>query len=178
MNQHVLQGKWKQFRGGLKKQWGNLTDDDITRIEGSLDQFVGVLQERYGYTKERAEKEIGQYMSYYHDQMDDYSTRLQDYNQGVQSKVRGAVSQATGKFQQQPTTTEKIAKKKGAGWLAIVAGLALFALVFYLFNKQEARSFMGGSGNTGNSGNQGNTGSSGSSGSSHIGNSGQPGRPY
>jgi uncharacterized protein YjbJ (UPF0337 family) len=163
MNQHILQGKWKEIRGGLKKQWGKLTDDDVRRIEGSLDQVVGILQQRYGYTKDRAEKEIEQYLSTYHDYVDEYGNKLHDYNQEMQSKVRSALSQASGKLHREPSTKEKLAKKKGKGWLAIVAGLTLFAVVFYLFNKQENKSFTGSSGNTG---------------SSHIGNSGQPGRPY
>jgi uncharacterized protein YjbJ (UPF0337 family) len=58
MNSDVFAGKWKQMKGKAKEWWGELTDDDLTRIEGSRDKLVGVLQERYGYTRERAEEEI------------------------------------------------------------------------------------------------------------------------
>jgi uncharacterized protein YjbJ (UPF0337 family) len=58
MNSDVFAGKWKQMKGQAKEWWGKLTDDDLTRIEGSRDKLVGALQERYGYTKERAEEEI------------------------------------------------------------------------------------------------------------------------
>jgi uncharacterized protein YjbJ (UPF0337 family) len=58
MNSDVFAGKWKQMKGKAKEWWGELTDDDLTRIEGSRDKLVGALQERYGYTKERAEEEI------------------------------------------------------------------------------------------------------------------------
>ena len=58
MNQDILQGKWKQVRGDLKKWWGKLTDDDLDKIEGSKDKLVGVLQERYGYQREKAEEEV------------------------------------------------------------------------------------------------------------------------
>ena len=37
---------------------GNLTDDDLTVVEGKREQLVGKIQERYGYEKERAEKEV------------------------------------------------------------------------------------------------------------------------
>ncbi len=57
MNQDTFEGKWKQFKGEVKRQWGELTDDDVTRIEGNYDKFVGTLQERYGYEKERAQQE-------------------------------------------------------------------------------------------------------------------------
>ncbi|WP_240780573.1 MULTISPECIES: CsbD family protein [unclassified Escherichia] len=42
----------------MKEQWGKLTDDDMTVIEGKRDQLVGKIQERYGYQKDQAEKEV------------------------------------------------------------------------------------------------------------------------
>jgi uncharacterized protein YjbJ (UPF0337 family) len=58
MNSDIFKGQWNQFRGTLKKQWGKLTDDDLMQIEGSYDKFVGKLQERYGWEKEHAQREV------------------------------------------------------------------------------------------------------------------------
>ena len=58
MNKDVFEGKWKQIRGETKAWWGKLTDDDLDRVAGKLDVFAGVLQEKYGYTRERAVNEI------------------------------------------------------------------------------------------------------------------------
>jgi uncharacterized protein YjbJ (UPF0337 family) len=58
MNKDVLQGIWKQVRGQMKSWWGNLTDDDLDVIDGNRDKLVGKLQERYGYTREKAEQEV------------------------------------------------------------------------------------------------------------------------
>ncbi len=57
MNQDQMEGKWKQLKGSFKSQWGKFTDDDITRFEGNRDKIVGALQEKYGKTKEQAQKE-------------------------------------------------------------------------------------------------------------------------
>lgn len=54
----ILQGNWKQMKGQVKEWWGDLTDDDLTKIDGKRDKLVGTLQERYGYTKERADQEV------------------------------------------------------------------------------------------------------------------------
>jgi uncharacterized protein YjbJ (UPF0337 family) len=51
-------GNWKQVKGKVKEKWGKLTDDDLEVIEGKKDQLLGRLQERYGYSKEQAEKEL------------------------------------------------------------------------------------------------------------------------
>jgi uncharacterized protein YjbJ (UPF0337 family) len=64
MNSDILKGKWLQLRGDLKQAWGNLTDDELTQIEGSSEKLVGKLQEKYGYSQERAEMEVDQFRSH------------------------------------------------------------------------------------------------------------------
>jgi uncharacterized protein YjbJ (UPF0337 family) len=54
----VFEGMWKQAKGQVREWWGRLTDDDVERIAGQKDKLLGALQERYGYTRERAEQEI------------------------------------------------------------------------------------------------------------------------
>ena len=58
MNKDQASGNWKQFKGNVKEKWGKLTDDDMQVIEGKRDQLVGKIQERYGYAKEDAEREV------------------------------------------------------------------------------------------------------------------------
>jgi uncharacterized protein YjbJ (UPF0337 family) len=58
MNQDIFEGKWKEMRGQIKEWWGELTDDDLDRAEGKADQLVGLLQKKYGYSKEHAQKEF------------------------------------------------------------------------------------------------------------------------
>jgi uncharacterized protein YjbJ (UPF0337 family) len=58
MNWDQVKGNWKQFSGKIKEKWGDLTDDDLTVIAGRRDQLIGKLQERYGYAREVAEREV------------------------------------------------------------------------------------------------------------------------
>jgi uncharacterized protein YjbJ (UPF0337 family) len=58
MNDDILAGKWKQVKGRVREWWGDLTDDDIEYIAGKRDRLLGMLQERYGYTREEADEEI------------------------------------------------------------------------------------------------------------------------
>ena len=61
MNSDILKGNWKQFRGEIQKQWGKLTNDDIDVINGEYDKLVGRLQERYGWKREEAERQLTDY---------------------------------------------------------------------------------------------------------------------
>ncbi|MET0640663.1 MAG: CsbD family protein [Hyphomicrobium sp.] len=58
MNWDRIEGNWKQFSGKVKEKWGQLTDDDLTRANGNREQLEGILQERYGYGKDQAKKEL------------------------------------------------------------------------------------------------------------------------
>ena len=58
MNWDQIEGKWKQAKGAVKQQWGKLTDDDLDVINGKQDQLLGKIQERYGITREEAQKQL------------------------------------------------------------------------------------------------------------------------
>lgn len=58
MNEHTLKGDWKQLKGSVKQKWADLTDDDLLHIEGSRDKLVGKVQERYGHSRDDAEREV------------------------------------------------------------------------------------------------------------------------
>lgn len=65
MNQDILEGKWKQIRGQAKSWWGKLTDDDLDRAAGKYDVLTGLLQEKYGYSREYAANEIDKRVTEY-----------------------------------------------------------------------------------------------------------------
>ena len=74
MNKDIVEGKWKQMRGEAKAWWGKLTDDDLDRAAGKFDVLAGILQEKYGYTREVAAEEIDK--------------RVTAYESGMKEKVK------------------------------------------------------------------------------------------
>ncbi len=62
MNEDIFKGRWKEFRGQLKEWWGELTEDDINRVDGSQERLVGILQQKYGYAKDRALSELSRHI--------------------------------------------------------------------------------------------------------------------
>ena len=75
MNQDILTGKWKQMRGQVKQWWGKLTDDDLDRIDGAMDKLAGALQERYGWARDQAEREMKKRFDRYDDETRDPARR-------------------------------------------------------------------------------------------------------
>jgi uncharacterized protein YjbJ (UPF0337 family) len=77
-----VEGNWKQMRGRVKERWGKLTDDDLTVIAGRRDQLEGMIQERYGYAKERARREIE---DWYHSMESNLSEQIESLRSGIQT---------------------------------------------------------------------------------------------
>ncbi len=65
MNEDIFKGKWHEIKGKVKQQWGKLTDDDITQMKGTQEELQGILQKKYGYQKEEAEKEVQKFLDTY-----------------------------------------------------------------------------------------------------------------
>ena len=61
MNKDIISGKWTQLKGRIKEKWGDLTDDDFDVAEGNAEYLAGKLQERYGWAKDRADKEVSDF---------------------------------------------------------------------------------------------------------------------
>ena len=62
MNEDILKGKWNELKGAAKIKWGKLTDDDMMEVSGDKDKLVGLLQTKYGYSKEKAEQEYKSFL--------------------------------------------------------------------------------------------------------------------
>jgi len=62
MNEDIFEGKWKEMRGQIKEWWGKLTDDDLEQAAGNTEQIIGLLQQKYGYTRQSAEEEFNRRM--------------------------------------------------------------------------------------------------------------------
>jgi uncharacterized protein YjbJ (UPF0337 family) len=67
MNTDIFEGQWRQMRGELRSWWGRLSDNDFEKIAGKKDRLIGMLQEKYGYTREAAQQEMDRRFREYED---------------------------------------------------------------------------------------------------------------
>lgn len=61
MNRDVIEGKWKELTGRAKVQWGKLTDDDLQQFDGTKDKLIGIVQQRYGYARDEAQRNVDEF---------------------------------------------------------------------------------------------------------------------
>ena len=61
MNWDQIAGKWNEMKGSVKERWGDLTDDELTKLGGKRDRLAGLIQQKYGLAKEEAERQINDF---------------------------------------------------------------------------------------------------------------------
>ena len=88
MNTDILKGKWNQIKGDVKKSFGKLTDDDMMVIEGDATKATGLLQERYGYTREEAEKKWNELTSRFNKTGEKMKSDMKDAVNDVKSDIK------------------------------------------------------------------------------------------
>ena len=62
MDANILKGKWLQLKGSVREKWGQLTDDDLTQVNGRREQLEGKIQERYGIAKDKVRKDVDDWL--------------------------------------------------------------------------------------------------------------------
>jgi uncharacterized protein YjbJ (UPF0337 family) len=135
LNQQTLEGNWNEIKGMIHEKWGQLTQDDLQKARGNVDQLVGVIQRKTGEARDRIEQFLSEatsggagavskaaetvrgYASSAAESMGDVTSRAGDY-------VRGGYVQTERMIQQRPM--ESLAVGFGAGMIAgVIIGLIL-----------------------------------------------------
>ena len=80
-----------------KKQWGELTNDDLERIQGQREKLEGRLQERYGYSRQQASDEVEKFLSRAEDEMGNVRGAVESGVTGAKSKLQETASSARDK---------------------------------------------------------------------------------
>lgn len=62
MNTDMLEGKWKEIKGSVRAKWGELTDDEVEQVAGNTERLAGLIQQKYGRSKDEAKREVNDFI--------------------------------------------------------------------------------------------------------------------
>ena len=129
-----LEGDWKQLKGRAKERWGKLTDDDLTAISGRRAQLEGKIQERYGYAKGQARKEIEDWYrstdSHLADEIDNIRTEIQNLTSSVGRIANKQIGRAQVRATEAARDVEAAITRNPLTAIAIAVGLGFLFGVF------------------------------------------------
>jgi uncharacterized protein YjbJ (UPF0337 family) len=118
MNEDVFAGQWKQMRGELKSWWGKLADDDLDRIGGQKDKLIGLVQEKYGYTRDYAEQEVERRFKEYGNRtggvVENVTTKAQELSSTAVNKANEAATVVGEKLESLANVIREKAPREGS----------------------------------------------------------------
>ena len=131
VNQQMLQGNWNEIKGKLRTKWGQLTDDDLTRFNGDVDQLVGTIQRKTGEARDSIEKFLDQLGSGGGSAVAQATEAIGSYAQKaaetVQEQYGQAADYAQHAFNDGYRQAEDMVKQRPAESLAVCFGAGLVA---------------------------------------------------
>jgi uncharacterized protein YjbJ (UPF0337 family) len=95
-----LTGQWEQLRPQLRSWFDRLTEADVGQIGGQKDRLVSLVQQRYGYTRERAQQEVDRRMQDYGEKTTGVTATVTSAAQGVASRVTETAGTAAARAQE------------------------------------------------------------------------------
>lgn len=75
INENIAKGKWNEFKGRIRKAWGDISDDDLERTKGDMGSITGMIQKKYGMAQEDARKKLNDMMAGFGDKDEADKTR-------------------------------------------------------------------------------------------------------
>jgi uncharacterized protein YjbJ (UPF0337 family) len=139
MNQDILQGKLRALQGRIKDNWGKLTSDDMMRIDGKYDELVGTIQERYGYTREKASAEVNAFLESAQARADEAGERVQEALAHAQESWESGKARAA-QYQQelvQKLPEQPVQVVKDHPWLLLLTILMVGVIIGILLRDEE-----------------------------------------
>ena len=70
----IIKGRWKEVKGGVRKLWGELTDDELEETKGKMTSIAGLIQRKYGETKESVDQKLDGVFREFHERNPDVET--------------------------------------------------------------------------------------------------------
>jgi uncharacterized protein YjbJ (UPF0337 family) len=97
MRKDTLANRWDYMRSDSKRRWSKLTDDDLDRIRGNVEDLISLVQKKYNYTRDKAEHDVTRFMKSHNGRAYQIARRLpNDMDLEVRRHPWAAVATAVG----------------------------------------------------------------------------------
>jgi uncharacterized protein YjbJ (UPF0337 family) len=127
VNHQTLEGNWNEIKGKVHDRWGQLTDDDLTRAKGSIEQLVGVIQQKTGESR-------GEIMDFLQDLTSEGRSALrrvvdsaQDSAHKAADSVRDTTQHAVDSMRDGYARTEDVVRRHPGSSLAVCFSAGLIS---------------------------------------------------
>jgi len=125
VNTQVLEGRWNQVRGQLKKNWAQLTEDDLKFTNGNIDQLVGRIQHRTGEAREAIESFLDEVTSQGSSAVAQAAESVRQYADRATDQVRDGYNVISERLGRQYEASQDMMRENPARSIATAFGVGV-----------------------------------------------------
>jgi uncharacterized protein YjbJ (UPF0337 family) len=125
VNHQLLKGHWNEIRGKVRQRWGELSDDDLSRVQGNYEQLVGLIQRKTGEARNQIENFLSNVASDGSSLVNQMAETAQEYAGQAVDTVRAAASTAADAARSGIAQTRDVVKRHPLESLATCFGVGL-----------------------------------------------------
>ena len=132
-----LKGHWDEVAGRLKDQWGQLTDDDLMRAEGSAEQMVGIVKQKTGATRREIEHFLTNVLGPEHPWTSQIAEAAQRCSEEARVYLQQNARKVVGQTSDYSAKVAETVRAKPTETLAIAFGLGIAASTFFFLSRKR-----------------------------------------
>lgn len=88
MNQDLINGKWTEIKGEIRKMWGNVTGDELEQSKGNLTSIAGIIQQKYGHKKDDVSLKLDQIVSRFSEKKEDLKKDVSEMTETIKNDLK------------------------------------------------------------------------------------------
>jgi uncharacterized protein YjbJ (UPF0337 family) len=123
--QDTVMGNWNQLKGKVKQHWGQLTDDELSEVEGNVDQLIGLVQQKTGEARHNIEQVISGFSRDVGGSFTQATETARQYANQATEALRGATDQIRERGMQQYEDAQEMVRRRPAEAVAMAFGTGL-----------------------------------------------------
>ena len=125
ITQHEIQGNWNELKGALLEKWGELSDDELSRVKGNASQLLGTIQKRTGETREAVESFFDSTLS--DGRLGEAAQRAKEYAADLRQAAEGQYASAAESVAEGLECAQETVRRRPAQSVAVCFGAGLLA---------------------------------------------------
>jgi uncharacterized protein YjbJ (UPF0337 family) len=137
--QEKMIGNWNQIKGKVKQRWGQLTDDELSEVEGNVDQLVGLIQQKTGQARADIERFLNELSKNAGGAVTQATEAAREYAGQAGEKIRDVAEQVRDRTMETYEEAQEVFRRRPAESVAAAfgTGLVLGVLVGLVIGSRE-----------------------------------------
>lgn len=123
--QETVMGNWRQLKGKVKNQWGQLTDDELQQAEGNYDQLVGLIQRKTGQARHQIERTLNNLAEQGDGMLQHAAGTAREYADQAGHALRGASERVRERAMEGYDSAQEMVRSRPAESVAAAFGTGL-----------------------------------------------------